>query len=62
MNDIDFCQCHVGWRHGNKQFISIKWVGPMPIRTQLLKEWVGPDPEKDIGSTPLLVTEDLGCD
>jgi len=30
-----------------------KWVGPMPIRTQLLKKWVGPDPEKHIGSTPL---------
>ena len=26
----------------------------MPIRTQLLKKWVGPDPEKHIGSTPLL--------
>ena len=25
----------------------------MPIRTQLLKKWVGPDPEKHIGSTPL---------
>jgi len=27
----------------------------MPIRTQLLKEWVGSDPEKHIGSTPLAV-------
>ena len=34
----------------------------MPIQTQLLKKWVGPDPEKHIGSTPLLVTEDLGYD
>ena len=25
----------------------------MPIRTQLLKKWVGPDPEKHIGSTSL---------
>ena len=25
----------------------------MPIRTQLLKKWVGPDPEKHIGSTTL---------
>jgi len=25
----------------------------MPIRTHLLKKWVGPDPEKHIGSTPL---------
>ena len=25
----------------------------MPIWTQLLKKWVGPDPEKHIGSTPL---------
>jgi len=32
---------------------SQKWVDPMPIRTQLLKKWVGPDPEKHIGSTPL---------
>jgi len=30
-----------------------KWVGSMPIRTQLLKKWVGLDPEKHIGSTPL---------
>jgi hypothetical protein len=28
----------------------------MPIRTQLLKKWVGPDPEKHIGSTPLHIT------
>jgi len=28
----------------------------MPIRTQLLKKWVGPDPEKHMGSTPLHVT------
>ena len=28
----------------------------MPIRTQLLKKWVGPDPEKHIGSTPLHLT------
>jgi len=26
----------------------------MPIRTQLPKKWVGPDPEKHIRSTPLL--------
>ena len=26
----------------------------MPIRTQLLKKWAGPDPEKHIGSTPLM--------
>ena len=26
----------------------------MPIRTQLLKKWVGPDPEKHVGSTPLV--------
>ena len=32
---------------------AVKWVGPMPIRTQLLKEWMDPDPEKHIGSTPL---------
>jgi len=25
----------------------------MPIRTQLLKNWAGPDPEKQIGSKPL---------
>jgi len=25
----------------------------MPIRTQLLEKWVGPDPEKHIGCTPL---------
>ena len=28
----------------------------MLIRTQLLKYWVGPDPEKHIGCTPLTVT------
>ena len=28
----------------------------MPIRTQLLKKWVGPDAEKHIGSTPLCAT------
>jgi hypothetical protein len=27
----------------------------MPIRTQLLKKWEGPDPEKHVGSTPLIV-------
>ena len=27
----------------------------MPIRTQLLKKWVGPGPEKHIGSTPLIL-------
>ena len=26
----------------------------MPIRTQLLKKWAGPDPEKHTGSTPLV--------
>ena len=37
------------------QFIHVKkWVGPMPIRAQLLKKWVDPDPEKHIGSTPLV--------
>jgi len=25
----------------------------MPIWTQLLKKWVGPDPEKHIGPTPV---------
>jgi len=30
----------------------------MPIRTQLLKKWVGPDPEKHIGSTPLHTAAD----
>jgi len=40
-------------------YSSQKWVGPMPIRTQLLKKWVGPDPEKHIGSTPLLATTPL---
>ena len=28
----------------------------MPIRTQLVKKWLGPDPEKHIGSTPLKTT------
>jgi len=27
----------------------------MPFRTQLVKQWVGPDPEKHIGSTPLKI-------
>jgi len=31
----------------------------MPIRAQLLKKWVGPDPEKHIGSTPLHVIIDV---
>jgi len=31
----------------------------MPIQTQLLKKWVCPDPEKHIGSTPLLATTPL---
>jgi len=31
----------------------------MPIRTQLLKKWVGPDPEKHIGSTPLVMSENI---
>jgi len=35
-------------------------VGPMPIRTQLLKKWVGPDREKHMGSTPLYINFD--CD
>ena len=28
-------------------------MGPTPIPTQLLEKWVGPEPEKHIGSTPL---------
>ena len=38
---FDFCQCYVGCRRSNKQFIS--------------KKWVRPDPEKHIGSTPLVI-------
>jgi len=34
-----------------------KWVGSVPIRTQLVKEWVGPDSE-NTGSTPPVLT---GC-
>jgi len=33
----------------------------MHIRTQLLKKWVGPDPEKHIGSTPLSVHANKLC-
>jgi len=36
-----------------------KWVGPMPIGTQLLKKWVGPDPEKRIASTPTGVVRNV---
>jgi len=32
----------------------------MPIRTQLLKKWVGQDPEKHIRSTPLPPDMELG--
>ena len=39
---FDFRQCHVGCRRSNKQFIS--------------KKWVGPDPEKHMGSTRLIHT------
>jgi len=31
----------------------------MPIRPLLLKKWVGPDPEKHIGSTPLMAGQCL---
>jgi len=34
----------------------------MPIRTQLLKKWVGPDREKHMGSTPLYIWLWFGCD
>ena len=38
---------------------SQKVGGPMPILTQLLIKWVGPDPQKHIGSMPL-VPQDSG--
>jgi len=34
----------------------------MPIRTRLLKKWVGPDPEKHIGSTPLKYSAESDTD
>ena len=51
---FDFCQCHVGCRRSNKNFVSISggsnaYPDPAP------KKWVGPDPEKHIRSTPLVV-------
>jgi len=37
-------------------------MGPMPIWTRLLKKWVGPDPEKHIGSTPLKYSAESDTD
>jgi len=58
---FDFCQCHVGRRRSNKQFIS-KVGGSTAYPDPAPKKWVGPDREKHMGSTPLYIWLWFGCD